>query len=366
MKIRCKTEQLLEGIVTVQKAIAVRTTLPILEGILLVADHNLILTGYDMELGIRYTMPATIQEPGRVVINSKFLGDLVRRISEPELTIEIDDMLNVRIDSGSCHFKIKGMSAETYPEIKETAKQKEMLLPQKELKTLIRRTLFSVSTDGSRPNLTGCFFNSKPERLEMVGIDGYRVSIARLEPEEEKTFEDMSFIIPAKTLKEVQSLLDDSGDVNLIYCENQLVFDFGNNVVISRLIPEAYMRYENIIPQTSMSVMKVNTQALLETLERAVVMLGLEEKRIPLNLKYTGGPLECYLVSSRGDLRETLECEIEGDTFDIDFNPRYLHEALRVVDDEEVRIAFNGESGPCRITPVEGLAYQFLVLPVRR
>lgn len=373
MNITCKKSALLEGISNVQKAVPLRCTLPILSGILVQADHNLVLTGYDMQMGIRYTLGARIQQPGCFVINSKLFGDIVRRASEEDIHLTCDESFNIQITSGQSVFNVKGQPAEAFPVIEETTRINEMTMGQSDLKTLIRRTIFSVSHDETRVNLNGCYFKSTPNRLEMVGIDGFRVSLARLEAPEGVQWPELEFIIPTKSLRDVMSLLEEQGEVSLIHNQNQLIFDFGRTRLTSRLIAEAYMRYESVLPKQCQSELIVERKPLLDSIDRATLMNTLDVNRLPVTLKTEDDQLQLYTTTQRGNFHETLPIELKGDEVDVDFNPYYLIEALKVIDDDRIVFGFNGSSGPGVIRPLlpedavqHTEPYLFIILPLRK
>lgn len=369
MQFTCSKTLLLEGISSVQKAVAVRSANPVLEGILVHAENNLILTGYDMEIGIRYTMPASIQKQGKIVINSKLFGDIIRRASAEEIRVEWDEQLNIQIQSGKSKFNVKGLSAEAYPMINEIPDQtetKELELDQKELRTLIRRTLFSVSSDVTRINLNGCFLRSTPEKLEMAGIDGFRVSLARHMAADGQKFPEMECIIPSKTLRHLMSLLEEEGRISLIYCNNQLLIDFGRTRISSRLITEAYMQYENVFPKTSQSEIILSRKSFLDALDRAALINSLDVHHVPVTLECKGPDLELQSSTQMGKFQESLEMEAKGEGFDIDFNPIYFMDVLKSIEDDKINILFNGSNGPAIVKPVEDRQdYLFLILPLR-
>lgn len=371
MQFTCNKDLLSEGISNVQKAVSTRSTLSILEGILIEVENNkLRLTGYDLEMGIHYTMPAQCEENGKIVLNSRIFGDIVRRFSDDEIYVKTDKNDNIMIQCGQSTYNLKGMDANTYPEMPETKETEGIQLLQKDLRNLIRRSIFSVSTDLTRPNLNGCNLNSKNNVLEMVGIDGYRMAISILKSDEEKNqkFIPMEFTIPTKSLRDLLSLLDDNGkeEVKLSLSQNQLVFDFGRNRLISRLITDPYLDYKKVMPSEMSTEIKISTKALLNSIERSVLMVTQEDKRSPVTLKCSGPVLFIDSVTNRGNFHEEIDVQFTGEEIDVDLNPRFLIEALKAVDDDNIRIFFSGSLGPCIIKPLENEEYVFLILPLRR
>lgn len=368
MKFICSRERLMEAVSIVQKAVATRSTLPILDGILIEANTGagLKLTGYDLETGIECKVEADVPESGSLVINARMFGDIVRKLPEDIVSIESTGSLSVTIDSGSSHFSIKGIKADDFPKIPIVEETGRLDLKQCELRDMIRQTLFAVSTDESRPVLNGCYFVSEDKTIEMVAIDGFRLALRRRESEE--TLPQMKFIIPGKALNEVGRILQASDAPVQIYpSQNHILFDTGRVKLVSRLIQGDYMNYKSIIPQAAETTILINPKAMLDAVERAALVISSEERRFPVRL---ATPDQDTLVVSAntdiGTLREEISIQLTGNRIDIDFNPRYFQDALKVIDEDQIAIVFNGSMGPCVLKPVESQDFAYLVLPLRR
>ena len=368
MKFICSRERLMEAISIVQKAVATRSTLPILDGILIEANEGagLKLTGYDLETGIECQVEADVPESGSLVINARMFGDIVRKLPEDIVSIENTGNLSVTIDSGSSHFSIKGIRADDYPKIPTVEESARLNMKQNELKDLIRQTIFAVSTDESRPVLNGCCFVSDGKTVEMVAIDGFRLALRRAESE--TPLPEMKFIIPGKALNEVGRILQSiDAPVDIYPSQNHIMFDTGRVKLVSRLIQGDYMNYKSIIPQTVETTVLISPKAMLDAVERAALVISSEERRFPVRLA-TPDP-DTLVVSANtdiGTLREEISISMTGNKIDIDFNPRYFLDALKVIDDEQISIVFNGSMGPCVLKPVESQEFAYLVLPLRR
>ena len=366
MKIICSRDRLMEAISIVQKAVATRSSMAILDGILLEADQDVKLTGYDMEIGIECHLEADIPEKGSLVIQARMFGDIVRKLPDDIMTIESTANQSVQIDCGSTHFSIKGMRAEDYPKIPLVESTRKIAIKQQLLKEMIHQTIFAVSTDESRPILNGCYFSAEGKTVEMVAIDGFRLALRKNDLEEEVP--SLKFIIPGKALNEVGRILGTSdAPVEICPSNNNILFDTGKVKIVSRLIQGDYMNYKGIIPQTAETTMTISPKAMMDAIERASLVITTEEKRYPVRLTMTDD--ETLVVSANteiGTVREELTVSMTGNRIDIDFNPRYFFDALKVIDEDEISIIFNGSMGPCVLKPLDSQEFAYLVLPLRR
>lgn len=366
MKVICSKDKLMESISIVQRAISARPAVPILDGILIEADEELKLTGYNMEMGIECQMEADIPEKGSFVVFSRMFGDIIRKLPEDIVSIESKPAQSIQIDSGSSHFTIKCMRAEEFPKIPVVEKTETITLPQKMLRDMIHQTIFAVSTDETRPTLNGCFFKSEGKNVEMVAIDGFRLALRKIELENDVS--QLQFIIPGKVLQEVGRILEINDEpVDVSPSHNNILFNTGKVKIVSRLIRGEYMNYHVIIPQTAETTITISPGALLDAIERASLLITSEDKRYPVRLTI---PDEDTLVVSSatevGSLREEIGISMNGSKIDIDFNPKYFIEALRVMDEDEITIIFNGNIGPCVLKPIDSDDFAYLVLPLRR
>lgn len=370
MKFNCSKDSLDSAISIVQKAVKTNTTVPILDGILIQAEGSSVkLTGYDLETGIEADVNSDISVEGSVVVNSKMFGEIIRKLPDNMVTITTDDRLQISIESGSTVFNIRGNSAENYPKIPTIENTNKIILPQAMLKKMISRTIFAVSKDDSRQSLTGCFLESKGNNITMVAIDGFRMALRKTFAGED--FPAMSYIIPGKALNEAAKIFDDKTEdeeVIIYSSENHLLFDIGHVRIVSRLIKGQFVAYESIIKKNPLSVMTVNRKSFLDAIERAALIILNDERRCPVQLimNDNSSSLTVAATTDCGTLREDVDASLTGEKIDIDFNTRYLIDALKNIDDENINIEFNGAQGPCIITPVEGEEFVYLILPIRR
>jgi len=365
MKIICSKESLSESVNIVQKAVSTRTTLPILEGILLEANDRLKMTAYDLEIGIECYVDADIREKGSIVLNSKMFGEIVRSLPDAEVLIEVKENRTVIIECETSYFEIKGIDPEGFPALPKMEKENGIKISQKLLKDMIKQTIFAVSTDENRPILTGALFEYKDGNLSIVAIDGYRLALRKTSVDIDVS--DVSFVIPGKTLNEISKIIQPVDDDLYIYAaNNQILFDMGNCIMVSRLLEGEYLNYRSIIPKEHETSVKINTKNLLSCFERVSLIITSDERRYPVNLNIKDDLLVITTNTTVGNAREELKVEMEGKELDIAFNPRYFIEALRVIDNEAISIEFTTPVGPCTIKPLQGDEFVYLILPIRK
>ena len=365
MKFRSSKENLIETINIVQKAVSAKSTLPILEGILIEAEENLKMTGNDLEIGIESYIDAEIIEKGSLVINSKIFGDIIRRLPDSEVTIESNEKNIVTIECENSHFEIKGMSSEGFPTIPEIKAENSFSISQKVLRDMIRQTIFAIGTDEYRPVLMGSLMEYKNNELNLISIDGNRIAL-RTHPVE-KEINELSIVIPGKTLNEIVKILPPEDDeIKICNSQNQIMFDTGKFKVVSRLIEGEFLNYRYIMPEDYETKVTISTKDLLSSIERAyLIIMEEKEKRYPIRINVANDKMIIMSNTETGSVREELSIEMSGKKIEIGFNPRYFIEALKAIDDEAVVIYFTSNLGPCTIKPIEGNSFAHMILPIR-
>lgn len=366
MRVSCSKSSLAEGINIVQKAVSTKTTLQILEGILLEVGEKFKLTGNDLEIGIECYVDATISERGSVVINSKMFGEIVRRLPEAEVFIEVKENNQVIIECENSHFEIKGMSAQGYPAIPSIEGDNSFKINQNILKDMIKQTIFAVSIDENRPILTGSLLEYKNGEFSIISIDGFRLALRRTTSIHSDS-SNLCVVVPGKTLNEIVKILQPIDDDVLIFStNNQILFDLGNCKIVSRLLEGEYMNYRSIIPDDSATMTTVNTKELLSSIERASLVITAEDRRYPVRFNIANDELIVTSNTEVGTVREQVKVNMEGENLDIRFNPKYFIDALRAIEDEAANIFYTNTIGPCTIRPINGNKYAYMVLPVRK
>jgi len=361
MKITCSKECLMEGINIVQKAVSTRINVPILEGILLTAGDRLKMTGYDMEMGIEAYVDAEIKEPGSIVVSSKMFGEIVKKLSE-DVIIEVKADSKVIITSGTCKFEIKGLAAEQYPDFPKIKELASFEIDQKIIKSMIQQTTFAASVDEGRPIFTGVCIECKDGELTFVAIDGFRMALRKNKIDFKG---QIKTVVPAKTLNDIGKIISGNGNVAISIENSKIMFEMDNCKVISRLLEGEFLKYNSIIPKDFKTTLSANTKEMVQSLERASLICASENKRIPVTFKIGAEDITITAQTEIGTANEKVEANISGNTMDICFNPRYLIEALKAIEDTTVNICFTSNIGPCTINSLEGDGYLYLVLPVR-
>jgi DNA polymerase III subunit beta len=363
MKIICSRSNLYNAINTVQKAVSSKSALPILEGILIKAyEDRVTLTGNDLEVGIEYTFCADVPEEGMAVLNSRIFGEITRKLPDADVTIESGSEC-VTIECVHASFKMNLISSEGFPELQTVEGNKDFVISAGTFKDIIRKTIFAVSDDENRPILTGVMFEIKEEKLTLVSIDGFRMAVreAMIEGSAEKS----EIVVPGKTLGELIKIIDIEDDkVNINFSDNHILFSTDSKKMVSRLLEGEFPNYRSIIPKDDETSVIVKRNELTESLERAVTVLT-DEKRHPVVLDIENDIMTISLNSENASLHEEIEVNMKGEKVKIGFNARFLLDALKAIDEEEIVINFRGSVGPCTIKAIDRDDYLYLIVPVK-
>ncbi|WP_250278096.1 DNA polymerase III subunit beta [[Clostridium] colinum] len=367
MHIKCKKDILLININIVLKSVASRTTLPILECILLKADkEGFKLISNDLELGIKTAnIEADIIEKGIVALEARMFYDIIKSMPDGDISINVDEKNVTIIKSGKTEFKILGQNGEEFPTLNTVEKEEKYSISASTLKNMIKQTKFSVSSDESKPVLTGELIEIKEGYLNIVAIDGFRVSFRRTQIS--KDFKNAEVVVPAKALNEIIKILSDKEDsmVNLYFNENYILFELDSCIIVSRLLDGEFLKYEQIFTEDYNTKIEVDRISLLNSLERAS-LISKDNKKTPVKLEIkTNENLVITSNTEFGTSYEEVFIDIEGEGLSIAFNPRYLIEALKAIDDEKVIIQFITSLSPCIIKGVDNNDYKYLILPLK-
>lgn len=363
MKITCDKQKLNEAVLNVQRAVSTKSSVPALEGILIRTEESSVqLCGYDLELGITTTIDCTVEEKGSIVLSARLFGDIVRKLPAAAVTINSDEKQVTTIVSGEAEFSIVGIPAEEYPELPSVSGETSLKLQSGALRSMIRQTIFAVADNDAKPIHTGTLFELEPECLRLVSVDGYRLAI-REEPIGCNL--ETSFVVPGKTLGEVLKLLgDDDSEVELQIGRRHILFSIQNYTVISRLLEGEFLDYRAAIPNECSTELKVSTQSLIDSVER-VSLLITDRLKSPVHCIFGDGEIRISCSTAIGRANDRLAAQITGNTLEMGFNNRFLLDALKNTECDEVRIQLNGPLSPMRILPCDGKSFLFLVLPVR-
>lgn len=363
MKFSCSQKKLSENISIVQKAISSRTTLPILEGIYIESSKGVIkLVGNNLELGIECFIEADIEREGSVVVPSRIFGDIIRKLPDSIIEIEVVDNYVVEIKTANSLFKIQGIQPDEYPDLERIEENKPIEIEQSLLKQMIQQTIFAVATDETRPILTGALFEIEKNEVNMVCLDGYRLAIRKGATSGENS---LKVVIPGKTLNELSRIIDKEDEkISIITDDRHILFDMGYTRIISRLLNGEFINYKQIIPSEYKTRIKLDAKLLSDCIERAS-LLAREEKNNLIKLNIQGDRLIITSNSEIGQAYEEMPVVMEGKELTIAFNARYFLDILRAIDDEEICIDFTTNVSPGVFRPLEGDNYTYLLLPVR-
>lgn len=365
MRFACNVTELTGALSIATRAIATRSTMPILEGVLLSScEDSLRLTCSDISLSIETHLPAQISEAGSVVLPGKLLSDIMRKLpQDAAMEITIDDKNMAMIRCLKSKTTLQGLPAEEYPQLPEVDDATQIELPKLILREMIQRTSFAIATDETRPVLTGCLLESDAETLSIVALDGFRLALRKARFS--NPLPSLSVVVPGKVLNEIARILDDTEDlVSLQYGKTHLLADMGNTRIIARLLEGEFIKYEKILPsewQTKVVVDKA-------TLESAIDLASLMAREGKNNLVKMHIEETMMLITSNadlGDVREEIPIDFEGRELDIAFNVRYVTDTLRAIEDEKIELRFNSNVSPCVICPTVGDQFLYLALPVR-
>ena len=368
MKIICEKENLLKGLTNVLKVSASKTTMPILQGILLQTNNDeLKLTTYDLEIGIEFVLECKIEEQGAIVVDSRMFSEIIRKLPNSEIRIELLENNILEIECQDSLYKLSTMNPDEFPELPKIDVEQSIKVADFKLKSMIKKTLFAISLDETKPIFTGSLLEVLKDKVNLVSIDGFRMAFAS---EALLTSnEPFKAVIPGKTLSEINKILGEEGlEVTIGVAKNQMMFEIENCKVISRLLEGDFINYENVIPKTRETRIKVKTQEIITVLERAsLVSFSMEEKskKFPTKFHVEVGKLTLTCSGSLGNSKEEMYLETEGKELEVGFNHKYMLDALKACDDEDVYIDFATSIAPCLIRPIENETYLFMVLPVR-
>ena len=359
----CEKQKLQEGILITQKAITGKSPMPILEGIYINANKDgLTLIGSDMDVSIETKVDANVLREGTIVIDSKIFGEIIRKLPNSDVRIEIIENDTVQISCQKSVFNVVYMNAEEFPALPQIDEEKQIQVPQNILKSMIKSTSFAIAQDETRPILQGILFEMKDRKLNLVALDGYRLAI---KSEYLDSDFDIEVVIPGKTLNEVSKILEDIDDiVNITFTNNHILFNLSETKIISRLLDGNFVNYNSLLPQEHKLVVEVNKQELQNGIERASLMAKEGNSNL-IKIEVKQDTLVITSNSQLGKVREEVAINLQGDDVQIAFNSRYLLDVLKNMDDETVVLEMTSSVTPCVLKAKETDSYRYLVLPVR-
>ncbi len=363
MRILCQKSDLLNGLSIVSKAVPSKTTMSILECILVDSTNgNIKLTANDMELGIETIIEGQIIEKGIVAIDAKIFLEIVRKLPDSVISIDTDDDYKTYINCEKAKFTIIGKSGDEFSYLPQVTRNNPVIISQYSLKDVIRQTIFSIAENDNNKIMAGELFEINDNKLRVVSLDGHRISIRNITMK--NSYDNKKVIIPGKTLNDISKILsgNDEEDVSIFFTDKHVVFEFDNTTVISRLIEGEYFKIDQMLNDNYETKLSINKKEFLSCIDRATLLVKEGDKK-PIIVNILDGKLELKINSTLGSMNEDIDIEKEGKDLMIGFNPKFLIDALKVIDDEVIDMYMFNSKAPCFIRDAEK-NYIYLVLPV--
>ena len=364
MKFSCKKALLSAAVAAASRAVAAKSSIPAMEGILIEAGDRLRLTGYNLETGIQATVPAEILEKGSLVLSARLFGEIVRKMPD-DMVVFSSSGYTVNIKCGLSEFNILGTDPEEFPELPSVDQQNALVLSQPTMRSMISQTLFAVSDNESRPIHTGSLFDVDESGLTVVSVDGYRLALRHEPIEERQSNACFSFVVPGSALSEVEKICSGEGTVTITQGARHVMFRAGDMVLVARRLEGEFLPYKNAIPRNNPIHVEVDTRSLLQSIDRVSLIIS-EKLKSPLRCIFGDGMVSITTRTSIGDAADQCPITGDGQGLEIGFNNKYLMDALKNAPADRLRLEFTSGVAPCVILPAEGEEnFIYMVLPVR-
>ena len=365
LKFSCEKALLQLAVNTASRTVATKSSIPALEGLLLEGTDVLTLSGYNMQTGIRTRLEADIREGGRIVLNSRLFGDIIRKMPDDVIVFSADEKFMVTLTCGDARFEILGLSADDYPEMPEVESDYSMTVQQGILKAMINQTSFAVSTNENRPIHTGSLFEVGIDGVTVVSVDGFRLALRR-EKIEQLEGGAFRFVCPGSALNEVEKICEDSEEtITVMLGKRHLLFETGSTQLICRKLEGEFLDYKNAIPRNNPIRLTVDSKTMLSSLDRVSVVIS-EKLKSPVRCLMGSGCITMSAKTGNGEATDVCPVDGDGQGLEIGFNNRYLMDALRFAPADQVVMELNTGISPCVMTPVDGGDnFLYMVLPVR-
>ena len=365
MRFTCEKNMLVQGLNIAGRTVAQKSSLSVIEGILCKAGLGINLTGYNMETAISYQIDAEVADPGECILPAKLFGDIVRRLPEGPVTVVVDESYKVSIRAGFASFTISAESSEDYPELPDVNSGRPVHIPQNKLKELISGTIFAVSENQGRPIHTGVKFEVTNDSITAVAVDGFRLARRTFHPEE-PTEREMSFVVPAPGLKEVEKILvDTDDDASFTLGPKHILYQVGSATLVCRLLEGEFLDWRRVVPTNCPIKLVANVGDLASSVERVGLIVS-EKYKSPVRCIFSNQELQMRTNTTIGAAEDRCTLAGDGQELEIGFNVRYLSDVLKVVPSEEVTLELTNGLSPIVLTPVDDkYDFAYMVLPVR-
>ena len=365
MRFTCEKSMLVAGLNITGRTVAQKSALSAIEGILCRAHGNLSLTGYNMETAITYEIEAEVTDIGECILPAKLFGDIIRRLPEGPVTVVVDDNYKVSIRAGYASFTISAENSDDYPELPDVGEGRPIRIPQSAMKELIGITIFAVSENQGRPIHTGVKFEVADDTVSAIAVDGFRLA-RRTYHCDENTGRNLSFVVPAQGLKEVEKILQDSEDfVAFTLGSKHILFQMGPATLICRLLEGEFLDWRRVVPTNCPVKLTAHVSDLASSIERVGLIVS-EKYKSPVRCVFSDNVLLLRTNTTIGAAEDRCSIAGDGKELEIGFNVRYLADALRVIPSEEVVMELTNGLSPIVFTPVDDKHdFAYMVLPVR-
>ncbi len=372
MKLLCHKSMLTDIINTVQKTVATKTVMPILECIKIDADSDgkVLVTANNLDICIEYFCECRVLQSGSIALSSKMFGDIIRRLPDGEVSLDVNENNNVTtIKCGKSEFNIQGLNSMEYPSVPNVSEVYRLSMKQNVLKDMLKKSIFAVSQNEAKsPIMTGALFEIETGVLTIVATDKYRLALVR--EVVDASLEQKSFVIPGATLREVLKVLKDGDDkIDLIVSDRYVMFDFGEYRITARLLEGKYINYRPVLLAPNEIVVNASARDLADSLDRAALIINddmsAKAKKLPVVLNVTSDKIEITCMTSRGKVYDVVEVSTSGADLEIAFNHKLLLDALKACEDDEIKIEFSNPRSSCFITSRNDGNYTFMILPVK-
>ncbi|MFR4745267.1 MAG: DNA polymerase III subunit beta [Clostridium sp.] len=363
MHIICDKSKLIEGMNIVMKAIPGKTTMMILECVVIeVKDNQIKLIANDLQLGIETLIDGEIKQEGSVAVGAKVFFEIIRKLPSDNVSITVDEDYHMNISCGKAKFNIMTKATDEFPYLPNIVKDKNVNISQFTLKDIIRQTVFSISDNENAKVMTGELFEIHDSELKVVSLDGHRISIRKVKLNQ--SYDDVSVIIPGKTLIEISKIINGGMDdeVSIFFTDKHVLFEFEDTIVLSRLIEGEYYKIDKMLSTDYETKVTVNKREMLECIDRSTLLLKESDKK-PVIIDVQDDYMKFAMNSAIGSMDEDIDASKEGKDILIGFNPRFLMDALRVIDEDEITMYMINPKAPCFIRDQEE-TYIYLILPV--
>lgn len=366
MKFSCEKNLLQDACSISTRAVPAKSPMASLEGLKIdIKDDQVTITGYDLKKAIYTTLDADTTENGSILVNSRFFSEMLRRMPDGILTLECDEKNNVYVKCGKSEYNFPGLDMNEYPEMPQFDPTNTIEIPEKILKSMINRTIFAVAKDEIRPIYTGTLFEIENNEITLVSVDGYRLA-RKIEKIKSGKIEDCRFVVPGFSLTDIEKICDDvEKTVKIAIGEKHISFEIGKTVVITRRLEGDFLNHRKSVPEAFRFSMKINRQQAISAIERVSLVLS-DSSTTPVKMTFEDGIINCLCASPLGRAEDTFTCEGDGEGLQIGFNDRYLLDALKAAETDDLQLCANTPSSPCVIKAADGSDnFTYMILPVR-